>query len=83
MVLEQLFSGLLDILLQIPPLYFLGLFLLITAGAIIISFIFQFHIRKYTFRDYTTGLVRLVYISGLVILIVIALILLLLIFRLS
>jgi hypothetical protein len=83
MLLEQLLFGLVDLLLQVPPLYYLGLFLLIVGGAIVISFVFQFHIKKYTFKDYKTGLMRLVYISGLAILVIIALILLALIFGLS
>ena len=83
MFLEQLIYGLADVLLQVPPVYYLVLFLLIAVGVVIISLIFKFHLRKYTFRDYKTGLMRMVYISGLGILMVIALILLALIFGLS
>jgi hypothetical protein len=83
MFLEPLLFGIVDLLLQVPPVYYLGLFVLIVGGSIVVSFIFQFHIGKYTFKDYKTGLMRLVYISGLAILVVIALILLALIFGLS
>lgn len=83
MLLEQLIFGITNALVQIPPFYYLIMFLLVIAGAVIVSIIFQYHLGKYTFRDYKTGLMRLVYISGLSILTLIALILLALIFEMS
>ncbi|MCI5050736.1 MAG: hypothetical protein MRY57_00290 [Candidatus Pacebacteria bacterium] len=83
MLIQQLVDALGSVFLQIPPFYYLLIFLFVMAGSIIVSIIFHYHIQKYTFRDYKTGLMRLVFISGLGILSTIALILLGLIFRLS
>lgn len=83
MLLEQLLFGLGNVLIQVPPLYYLGIFILVIVGVTVVSGIFHYHIQKYTFRDYKTGMIRLVYIGGLGILLAIALILLALIFGLS
>lgn len=83
MLIEQLLFALGDAMVQIPPVYYIGIFLLVIVSAGIVTSIFHFHLQKYTFRDYKTGMMKLVYISGLGILSVIALILLGLIFGLS
>lgn len=83
MLLEQLIFGIANALVQIPPFYYLIIFLLVMVGAVVVSIIFQYHLGKYTFRNYKTGLMRLIYISGLAILTIIALVLLALIFGIS
>lgn len=80
MLLEQLLFGLGELFLSIPPVYYLGLFILVFAIAIVISLIFRFHLKKYTFRDRRTRFIRMIFVSGLIILAIISLILLSLIF---
>lgn len=80
MLLDQLFFAIGELLLKIPPLYYLLIFILFFVVVIVISLIFKYHLKKYTFQTYKTGMIRLVYISGLGILGMIGLILLGLIF---
>ena len=80
MLIEQLLFGLGELFLNIPPIFYLGLFILVFAVAIVISLIFRYHLKKYTFRDYKTGMMRLIFVAGLMVLAAIALVLLVLIF---
>jgi uncharacterized membrane protein YhhN len=75
-MLEQLVFGVGDLLMQIPPLYFVLLFIIFLIASIVVSGIFRFHLNKYTFQDSTIRMTKLIYPSGLGILSGIAFILL-------
>jgi len=83
MLLEQLLYSLGSFLVDIPPQFYLVLFVLCMIGVGIISIILHYHLKKYTFMDHRTGMVRFVYLVGLGVLTILALILLGLIFGLS
>ncbi|MFT7328055.1 MAG: hypothetical protein ACI870_000233 [Crocinitomicaceae bacterium] len=80
MIFEQIVYGVGELLVKIPAMFYLILFLIFFVIIVVISVAYKFHLKKYAFRNYTSGIIRLVYISGLGILTLISIILLVIIF---